>query len=218
MAQTSAVLANNRSGKRPGSWKRSVLTADLASLVFRAGLPSLWLPRCRELTYGAAMLLRNTRARAWRNDFHFRAPLMMIRFTLVYVLMCCYHVLKGVIFIRLGVIFCDYINRVKCLILFCSGVMNGFWALGRRWSIAPIDKVKASSRNGSHSVDWGEPFVKACYHLESDGPLTLECCEVINIYLSFSCNWKCTKCQSGIPTLNKKASNTPTPRTVGNLC
>ncbi len=29
------------------------------------------------------------------------------------------------------------------------------------------------------TVDWGEPFVKACYHLEGDGPLVLDCFEVI---------------------------------------
>ena len=29
------------------------------------------------------------------------------------------------------------------------------------------------------TVDWGEPFVKACYTLEGDGPLALECHEVI---------------------------------------
>ena len=27
------------------------------------------------------------------------------------------------------------------------------------------------------TVDWGEPFVKACYFLEGDGPLALECYE-----------------------------------------
>jgi len=30
------------------------------------------------------------------------------------------------------------------------------------------------------TVDWGEPFVNACYHLEGDGPLALECYEVID--------------------------------------
>ena len=30
------------------------------------------------------------------------------------------------------------------------------------------------------TVDWGEPFVKACYHLEGDGPLALECYETID--------------------------------------
>ena len=29
------------------------------------------------------------------------------------------------------------------------------------------------------TVDWGEPFVKACYVLEGDGPLVLKCYEVI---------------------------------------
>ena len=29
------------------------------------------------------------------------------------------------------------------------------------------------------TVDWGEPFVKACYTLEGDGPLALECSEVM---------------------------------------
>jgi len=29
------------------------------------------------------------------------------------------------------------------------------------------------------TVDWGEPFVKACYELEGDGPLALTCYEVI---------------------------------------
>lgn len=29
------------------------------------------------------------------------------------------------------------------------------------------------------TVDWGEPFVKACYFLEGDGPLALECYEAI---------------------------------------
>ena len=29
------------------------------------------------------------------------------------------------------------------------------------------------------TVDWGEPFVKACYHLEGDGPLALDCFETI---------------------------------------
>ena len=29
------------------------------------------------------------------------------------------------------------------------------------------------------TVDWGEPFVKACYVLEGDGPLALQCYEVI---------------------------------------
>ena len=28
-------------------------------------------------------------------------------------------------------------------------------------------------------VDWGEPFVKACYYLEGDGPLAVECYEAI---------------------------------------
>ena len=30
------------------------------------------------------------------------------------------------------------------------------------------------------TVDWGEPFVKACYVLEGDGPLVLRCYEVID--------------------------------------
>ena len=30
------------------------------------------------------------------------------------------------------------------------------------------------------TVDWGEPFVKACYHLEGDGPLSIECYEIID--------------------------------------
>ena len=30
------------------------------------------------------------------------------------------------------------------------------------------------------TVDWGEPFVKACYTLEGDGPLSLECFEIID--------------------------------------
>ena len=30
------------------------------------------------------------------------------------------------------------------------------------------------------TVDWGEPFVKACYHLEGDGPLALGCFETID--------------------------------------
>ena len=30
------------------------------------------------------------------------------------------------------------------------------------------------------TVDWGEPFVKACYHLEGDGPLALECYETVD--------------------------------------
>ena len=30
------------------------------------------------------------------------------------------------------------------------------------------------------TVDWGEPFVKACYVLEGDGPLSFECFEVID--------------------------------------
>ena len=29
------------------------------------------------------------------------------------------------------------------------------------------------------TVDWGEPFVKATYFLEGDGPLALECYEAI---------------------------------------
>ena len=30
------------------------------------------------------------------------------------------------------------------------------------------------------TVDWGEPFVKACYHLEGDGPLVFDCFETID--------------------------------------
>jgi hypothetical protein len=30
------------------------------------------------------------------------------------------------------------------------------------------------------TVDWGEPFVKACYTLEGDGPLSLECYEIVD--------------------------------------
>ena len=30
------------------------------------------------------------------------------------------------------------------------------------------------------TVDWGEPFVKTCYYLEGDGPLALDCYEVID--------------------------------------
>lgn len=30
------------------------------------------------------------------------------------------------------------------------------------------------------TVDWGEPFVKACYRLEGDGPLAFDCYEVID--------------------------------------
>ena len=30
------------------------------------------------------------------------------------------------------------------------------------------------------TVDWGEPLVKACYHLEGDGLLVLDCFEVID--------------------------------------
>jgi len=37
-----------------------------------------------------------------------------------------------------------------------------------------------TSVDASNTVDWGEPFVKACYHLEDDGPLALECYEVID--------------------------------------
>ena len=29
-------------------------------------------------------------------------------------------------------------------------------------------------------MDWGEPFVKACYYLEGDGPLAVDCYEAIN--------------------------------------
>ena len=36
------------------------------------------------------------------------------------------------------------------------------------------------------AIDWGrdEPFVKACYHLEGDEPLALECYEVVDQVLS----------------------------------
>ena len=30
------------------------------------------------------------------------------------------------------------------------------------------------------TVDWGEPFVKACYFLEGDGPLTVDCYEKVS--------------------------------------
>ena len=30
------------------------------------------------------------------------------------------------------------------------------------------------------TVDWGEPFVKACYRLEGDGPLAFDCYEMID--------------------------------------
>lgn len=28
-------------------------------------------------------------------------------------------------------------------------------------------------------VDWGEPFVKACYFLEGDGPLAVDCYKTV---------------------------------------
>lgn len=30
------------------------------------------------------------------------------------------------------------------------------------------------------TVDWGEPFVKACYKLEGDGSLALDCYELVD--------------------------------------
>ena len=33
------------------------------------------------------------------------------------------------------------------------------------------------------TVDWGEPFVKACYDLEGDGPLVFECYERLIMFL-----------------------------------
>ena len=33
-------------------------------------------------------------------------------------------------------------------------------------------------------VDWGEVFVKACYYLEGDGPLALECYEKVDTILN----------------------------------
>lgn len=35
------------------------------------------------------------------------------------------------------------------------------------------------------TVDWGEPFVKACYFLEGDGPLTLDCYEAVEKVSTF---------------------------------
>ena len=34
------------------------------------------------------------------------------------------------------------------------------------------------------TVDWGEPFVKACYHLEGDGPLALDCYETVDTVIA----------------------------------
>ena len=34
------------------------------------------------------------------------------------------------------------------------------------------------------TVDWGEPFVKACYDLEGDGPLALQCYERVDRVLA----------------------------------
>ena len=34
------------------------------------------------------------------------------------------------------------------------------------------------------TVNWGEPFVKACYDLEGDGPLAFECYEIVDRVLA----------------------------------
>ena len=61
------------------------------------------------------------------------------------------------------------------------------------------------------TVAWGEPFVKACYFLEGDGPLALECYEAIervsaSLRVGNTPNVHATgKCLSGV-----QLSDTPT--------
>ncbi len=43
----------------------------------------------------------------------------------------------------------------------------------------PLTKAKLQIQMAA-TVDWGEPFVQACYQLEGDGVLALECYEIID--------------------------------------
>lgn len=53
----------------------------------------------------------------------------------------------------------------------------------RRKLLAFFDNPQITSKlkvEIAATVDWGEPFVKACYTLEGDGPLSFECFEIID--------------------------------------
>ena len=43
-----------------------------------------------------------------------------------------------------------------------------------------VHKISMLKIELAATVGWGEPFVKACYHLEGDSPLGLECFEVLD--------------------------------------
>lgn len=44
------------------------------------------------------------------------------------------------------------------------------------------------------TIDWGEPFIKACYTLEGDGPLSIECYEIIQSLYCLGEYPKCSWC------------------------
>ena len=41
------------------------------------------------------------------------------------------------------------------------------------------------------TIDWGEPFVKACYYLEGDGPLAVDCYEQDSDWIAYRVHPQC---------------------------
>ena len=60
------------------------------------------------------------------------------------------------------------------------------------------------------TVDWGEPFVKACYHLEGDGPLALDCFEMIDQVKASVATENIPNVRAVAPKVDKKTSITST--------
>ena len=58
-------------------------------------------------------------------------------------------------------------------------ISPAFWPKLLAFFYDPQTKSKLQVEMAA-TVDWGEPFVKACYHLKGDGLLALDCFETID--------------------------------------
>ena len=68
------------------------------------------------------------------------------------------------------------------------------------------------------TVDWGEPFVKACYDLEGDGPLALECYERVDRVIAFRATENIPNVRAIAEKLTRQPPSHPHHEQLGDLC
>ena len=74
---------------------------------------------------------------------------------------------------------CQYFRDVEAFLTENNDVSPATWAKLLTFFSHPNKKVCLHIQLAA-IIDWGEPFVKATYKLEGDGPLVLQCYEVID--------------------------------------